>query len=245
MSLEHPTDLINDPYFQVELCPYGSSPEPEKAIWLAQNICVNEDAREVKPPSNPGKAIIKHQLGVSHWSVLNFATATIRCFGFPHNVVAQITRHRDSAFLVQSMRYTGKRILNFDETNESVEQLIYIRPTGYYADRNGSKYEYSKGERQEDVMNSWNAINNYQLRLADGQPYEMARGLLPYDFRQDFTITGTIENFFHWLDQRTKKDSQLEIRTLAYMVLDELEKWSPTLFNWYRENRAGKAKLSP
>jgi thymidylate synthase (FAD) len=258
MSLEYPTDLINDVHFQVELDKFGSSPEPEKAIYLEQNICVNEDAREFQKkvenlsPEECGNRIIKHQLGVSHWSVLNFATATVRCFGFPHSVVAQITRHRDSAFLVQSQRYTGKRFAEFEAAIgnshyfSKVEDLVYLRPVGDYRDRDGNVCNYTQDLRNQDLFDARDNILEYQTRvLKNNQPYEMARGLLPYDFRQDFTITGTIENYFHWLDQRTKKDSQLEIRTLAYMVLDELEKWSPTLFGWYRKNRAGKARLAP
>jgi thymidylate synthase ThyX len=58
-------------------------------------------------------------------------------------------------------------------------------------------------------------------------------------------MAGTIEAVFHWLDQRTLADSQVEAQTLAWMALDELEKWEPTLFGWYRQNRAGKNLLAP
>lgn len=253
MSLEYPTDLINDPYFSVEIDKFGSSPEPEKAIYLEQNICVNEDARDFQEKvrnltaEECGNRIIKHQLGVEHWSVLNFATATLRFYGFPHSVIAQITRHRDSAFLCQSMRYTGKRFEDWaNSINGDIERLMYLRPVGTYTDRNGNKYEFTEEERTTELKNIIRlGVLGYLEAIESGQSYEMARGKLPYDFRQDFAVTGTIENWFHLLDQRTKKDSQLEIRTLAYMALDELEKWSPTLFSWYRKNRAGKARLAP
>jgi len=242
-------NLINDPYFRAEICPYGTSQNIEKAIWQGQHICVSEDARESQPPDNAGEAVIKHQLKVEHWSVLNFASVTMRCFGFPHSVVAQITRHRDSAFLVQSNRYTGARFGSV-YSSQDVEKVFYLRPPGTYHDRQSGKLEYTEANRCFDLDEAYQNINKYALKTMvddydDIYPYEMARGLLMYDFRQDFTIHGTLKAYWHWLDQRTKKDSQLEIQILAYMVHNELKKVAPTLQQWYEDNRYGKARLAP
>jgi thymidylate synthase (FAD) len=243
-------NLINDPHFHVEICPFGTSQDIEKAIWQGQHICVSENARDSQPPDNAGEAIIKHQLKVEHWSVLNFASVTMRCFGFPHSVVAQITRHRDSAFLCQSNRYTGDRFIKIRTIND-VEKVFYLRPEGVYHDRKSGKIEYTQALRKDDLKEAYRNIFNYgvnadcSLSEVDIYPYEIARGLLPYDFRQDFTIHGTLKAYWHWLDQRTKKDSQLEIQTLAYMVHQELKKVCPTLQQWYEDNRYGKARLAP
>ena len=238
-------ELIKDPHFAVEICPYGSSANPEAAIWQAQHLCVSENARDSKPPKDAGAAVIRHQLKVEHWSVLDFASVTLRCFGFPHNVVSQITRHSNSHFLVQSGRYTGERFTSGYVSNEDLEKLAYLRPVSTYYDRKTGKFEYTQVDRSVDLEYMRKAINSYSCAIRIGMPHEQARSLLPYDFRQDFTISGTIKATFHWLDQRTKADSQLEIRTLAHMALEELKEWSPTLFHYYEEHRSGKARLAP
>jgi thymidylate synthase (FAD) len=155
----------------------------------------------------------------------------------------QMTRHRDSAFLVQSMRYTGERLKQ--ATPENIEQLVYIRPIDTYYDRNGNKFEMTDWKRKKRLESAYMSINGFQDALLEGESFESARDLLPTGFRQDFTMSGTLENFFHWLDQRTKKDSQLETQTLAWMVLEELKDWAPEIVGWYISNRAGRANLAP
>ena len=237
---------INDRYFLVKRCPYASSPQPEKAIWDAQHHCVSENARVDHVPSvaeKAGEAVIKHQLKREHWGVLNHAFVKLNCYGFPHSVVSQITRHQDSHFLVQSMRYTGERLMKADFGD--IERLFYLRPAGFYRDRNGVSFEYSDYDRETHKFHLYQSLTRYQNCIKKGMPLEQARGLLSYDFRQDFVISGTVEACFHWLDQRTKENAQLEIYSLAWMVLEELQEWSPTFFNWYLENRAGKSRLAP
>jgi thymidylate synthase (FAD) len=49
----------------------------------------------------------------------------------------------------------------------------------------------------------------------------------------------------HFLDLRSKKDAQLEIRQLCDGIWPHFENWVPEIAEWYRENRWGKARLSP
>lgn len=237
-------NLIDDKYFNCEVDENASSRQPEKAIWLAQNVCVN-DNEKIEIPENPGNAVCRHQLNVGHFSVLNFAFFVVRCSNFDHNTVVQMCRHRDSAFLVRSQRYTGNRFLKEVLTPQNIEKYIYIRPVGTYFDRNGNKFEMTPSERRKRLMSVYRSVLGYRDAINKGESFESARYLLPSGFRQNFTIAGTLENYFHWLDQRTKKDSQLEIQTLAWMILDTLKPHAPNLIDWYLEKRAGKAKLAP
>lgn len=236
-------------YFQVELDADGSSPSPQVSIWKGQHMCVSEDSRVAKIPSpaHCGEAIIKHQLAGDrgHYSVLKFAYAKFNCYGFPHSTIAQITRHSDSFFLVQSNRYTGERFIEVAEGKRDVEEVFYLRPPGIYRDREGSSFNYTAEMFMHDYELIHLACSRYAKRVADGCPYEMARGIISYDFRQDFTIAGTLEAFWHWIDQRSAKCSQLEIQMLAALVMAELDKWTPELSAWYRKNRYGKARLAP
>lgn len=236
--------------FKVAVDTEGTSKGIQTAIWRGQHQCVSETfAHTTTPPSESrcGEIVVKHQLegDRGHYSVLNMAFVKLNCTGFPHSVVAQITRHRDSAFLVQSNRYTGDRFVQVAQGEREVEDVFYLRPVGIYRDRDGNKFEYSLDERAQDYQLIKLSCLNYASKIERGCPYEMARSLIPYDFRQDFTIAGTVESLWHWLDQRSKKDSQLEIQVLAQMALDAVDPLMPELTTWYRENRYGRARLAP
>lgn len=242
--------FINDPHFEVVLDKNGSSPSPEAAIWTGQHQCVCEGfAPEDKIPSSPGDAIIRHQLKVEHWGVLNKAFICLHVKGFPHSTVMQIVRHQDSSYLVQSGRYTGDRFLKVASGELDVEEVFYLRPVGAYtnrkADSQGNKYEYTERQRELDIIHCRLSAIEYQKRIEQGFSEEHARDIVVQCFRQNFNISGTLEAIFHLLDQRTKADSQFEAQTLAELIMQRVEEWSPTLGAWYRRERYGKARLAP
>lgn len=237
---------IYDPYFEVLIDWNATSPSPDKAIWYAQHTCVAEGfSPRDKSPECPGEAIIKHQLNVEHFSVLNFAFIKFDVAGFPHNTVMQLVRHQDSKFLVQSNRYTGERFIKVAKNEIPVESVFYVRPENeQFLTRNGA---YSRSNVLNDTRYNWykEACQYYALEIESGVDYEDARDLIPTGFRQNFTISCTVEAFFHLLDQRSKKDSQLEIQTLAVMLMEKFMLWSPVLGRWYLDRRWGKARLAP
>jgi thymidylate synthase (FAD) len=143
------------------------------------------------------------------------------------------------------MRYTGKRIIDCANLDIPVEDVFYFRPIGNYSDRQGNKYEYTNPDLMDDRAASYRSAVLYGEKIADGHSEEHARDLLTYNFRQDFDLSGDLQAIWHLLDQRTKSDSQIEVRTLAWMMLDCLKEFTPELTEWYLENRAGKARLAP
>ena len=72
---------------------------------------------------------------------------------------------------------------------------------------------------------------------------EHARGLLPYDFRQNGTLSLNMRSLFHLLDVRLKKDAQLEAQWFAKLLSEALLQWSPLIGEWYLANRAERAPL--
>jgi len=242
--------LIKDSRFQVVIDKDASSPNPQVAIWKGQHRCVAEKFLpddKTPTPESCGEAVIKHQLAGDrgHYSVLRSAFVKFHCLGFPHSVVSQITRHQDSAFLVQSMRYTGQRIVDCAEGDIPIEDVFYFRPVGSYFDRKGKKYEYTEERREKQKRSRLLAAKEYANEMSLGYSEEHSRDDLPYGFRQDFDLSGDLQAIWHLLDQRTKADSQIEVRTLAWMILDCLKEFTPELTQWYLENRAGKARLAP
>lgn len=239
------TKLIQDPRFKVSIDLNASSPKPAHAIWTAQHVCVSDSfAPDDTIPMNPSQAIIDNQLKVKHWSVLEFGFVVLHFQGFPHDTVMQLVRHQDSKPLVQSMRYTGDKMRRCGNGEYDTDELFYVQPVGTYATRSGT-YEFTESDRREYLSECQLSAQAYSRAISKRHPEEVARRLLAAGYRQNFTMAGTIRAVFHWLDQRTLADTQLEAQTLAWMALDELDKWEPGLFGWYRASRAGKNLLSP
>jgi thymidylate synthase (FAD) len=236
---------IEDPYFRVEIDFDGSSSAPDKSIWRGQHTCVSEGFTfDDKIPVCPSDAIINNQLKVKHWSVLEFGYVVLHFSGFPHDCVMQLVRHQDSKPLVQSMRYTGSRIIEAAKDRTLVEKVFYAPPVGKYFTREGF-YEYTEQQRGIYLEDCWQSALRYASFVEAGHPEELARRSLLSGYRQNFSMAGTIRAVFHWLDQRTLTDSQGEAQTLAWMTLEKLKQWQPGLFEYYEKTRAGKNLLAP
>jgi thymidylate synthase (FAD) len=235
-----------DPHFKATLDKSASSPSPSDAVWNFQHVTVAEQLFEAYDlPDNPAEAVIRHQLGPKHFSVLESAYAVLYFEGFPHSTAMQWVRHQDMKPLVQSGRYTGQRFRKVASHELTVDEVFYFRPLGVYADRQGHKYEYTGPDRAEDEADCIKACQKYDRRIEEGFSEEHARDVIPQNFRQNFAMAGTIRGWMHVLDQRTLADSQIEAQTAAWMALDALKSWEPTFFSWYEEKRAGKNLLAP
>jgi thymidylate synthase (FAD) len=237
--------LIKDSLFRVEIDYNASSANAAAGIWHGQHVTVSEGFSLDDPlPANPADAVIRHQLKVKHWSVLGGGFVSLHFGGFPHDTVMQLVRHQGSKPLVQSMRYTGDRIIAVANGNISVEEVFYCQPVGIYATRTGS-YQVTEQDRQEYFYLAEASCNCYKQLIQGGKPEEFARRSLLSGYRQNFVMAGTIQSVYHWLDQRTLSDSQCEAQTLAFMALDKLKKWQPEFFEFYEKTRAGRNLLAP
>lgn len=237
--------------FKVELDKYASSPQPQTAIWVKQHFCVSENHRAAKTPNEvrSGEIILEHELKGSrgHWSVLDMAYVSCNCYGFPHSTMTQIRTHASSGLkvLAQSGRYTGDRFIRVATGELSVEDVFFLSPVGQYQDRNGHRYFYTESERLTDIEYIQLACKRFASKVNAGSPYELARETLPYEFRQDFGIAGTLRTIFHMIDVRSKADTQWQVRNLVELLMNELDNYCPELTEWCRKNRYGKAITSP
>lgn len=259
-----------DRFFRVEIDKDGSSPAPQRACWRGMHVCMAEGfAYDDKVPveAKAGEYTIKNAINHEHFSVFRPAYLVLHAQGFPHSVVSQITRHQDSAFLVQSMRYTGDRIANLgkklidlevfnytdlDNHKDHVQlfnemwSLFYYRNVGdFYTNRQGKKYVYSDRSYNSLIDKNINACVDYYLDMEEGMSEEHARDGLTYNFRQNFMIAGDLQAVFHLIDQRSKQDSQLEIRQFAELAMDKVKKFAPEFADWYMSKRYGKGRLAP
>lgn len=195
-----------------------------------------------------GELIVKNLLSANrgHYGVLENPAITLAVGYFPHSVMQQARTHRIGVtFDCQSMRYTGKRLAEAFEKETDIEDLFYLRPPGFYLNRQGKKFEYTPNDRAEDLSIMKQTLEHYAHRYHQGMPEEQARGFISFDFRQHFVVGFNARSLMHFLDLRAKKDAQLEIQWLCELMLPLFYSWMPAVATWYHENRWQKARLAP
>jgi len=225
--------------------------EPQRLIWLAMHQDYYEGSVadvQAPPEKQAGELVVKHLLhgGRGHYGPLEHPQITFCMTGFPHSVMQQARTHRVGvSFDVQSMRYTGARVCDVALGKCDVEEVFYLRPPGAYTNRQGKKYVYTEDLRNLGLDQCHIASQLYLAHVKEGVAEEQARGLLPFDFRQNFVVSFNLRSALHFLDLRAKADAQPEIIQMCDLMLPHLKGWSPEVMAYYVDKRLGKAKLAP
>jgi thymidylate synthase (FAD) len=195
-----------------------------------------------------GELVVKHLLAGNrgHFGCLEHTSIVLNVGYFPHSTMQQLRTHRVGvSFDVQSFRYTGVKIAKVAEGLVDVEDVFYLRPVGYYTNRQGARYYYCEQQRNSDLQAILKACSTYDIVTNKGMPEEQARGLIPFDVRQHFVLSCNARSLMHLLDLRWKADAQLECQQFCDLLFDQFLGWYPAVANWYETNRKKKAKLSP
>ena len=239
---------IKDNFFRVEVI--SRTPYPQTVVWFALHQCYSEDfVYDQTPPTEERsgtiavKRLLENKRG--HYGCLENPSITFNVGYFPHSVMQQATRHRLLTFEVQSSRFSGIRFIDVADGKRSVEEVFYLRPVGQYYDRQGNRYFYSEEERDEDKLACHVAACRYKNKIEAGYAPEHARGLIPFDFRQHFVVSMNMRSLMHFLLIRGKKDAQLEIQQLAWLMLPHFQDWAPQIYEWFNDNLWLKGLLAP
>lgn len=241
-----------DSRFQVKVL--AKTENPQQLMYLALHQCYSENfvAKELESvpigsETKCGEITVKRLLAGNkgHFGILEHPTISLNVGYYPHSVMQQATRHRIATFAVESMRYSGNRIIELVEGKRDIEDIFYLRPVGKYTDRNGTKYEYTQEQRNQHLEYCLEAAKLYAENIKAGMSEEHARSLIPFDFRQHFVVTFNARALMHFLDLRAKKDAQLEIQDLCEKMFNIFLVWMPEVATWYEENRLHKARLAP
>lgn len=240
-----------DTRFRVEVV--SQTPNPQQVIYAAMHQDYSEefvwDERDRFPSeARAGELCVNRLLqgNRGHWGPLEHPQITFDSGWFPHSVMQQARTHRISiSFDCQSLRFTGQRIIDVTLGKRDIEEVFYLRPLGFYVDRQGKRYEYTVDQRQEDLEWCLAACYRYKTRIEQGLAEEHARGLIPFDVRQHWVVSANVRSLMHFLDLRAKADAQLEIQQLCELIWPHFEAWVPAIAHWYKVNRWGKARLAP
>jgi thymidylate synthase (FAD) len=166
----------------------------------------------VSNPSNQhntdtGAKLLQYCIEHGHWSVLEQASMTVE-ITTSRAISAQILRHRSFHFQEFSQRYASVPAF------EPVE----LR-------RQAAKNRQSSTEHCDDT--ELKLVVNRQIELAEqaysdlldaGVARECARMILPMCSQTRVYMTGTVRDWIHYLNLRTKQDTQLEHREIARAI---------------------------
>ncbi len=189
---------------QVELVDWNV--KLEKAIAHAGSVCYDSDPTDVSR--------VKRLKAVKHLSCFRHAFA-----GFEITISRacgdQVRTHQTLSHLMRSMRYCDEKDFKFvmpkfgyiedEETLKEVLSLIEVH-------NSATKYVYNKlrdlGARKED-----------------------ARCILPINTETKMYVSGNLQGFMHFIDLRTDKKAQEEIREMAGLMEDALLEKFPQTFS--------------
>lgn len=243
-------DLIElDKNLRVELI--SAVHNPQQIVWRAGKQDYSEvPIYSVNPPSeeDSGKWIVDQLLGNErgHWGPLEHPSIVFNVSGYVHNVIVQARTHRVGvSFDVQSQRYTGKRVLKVAKGELKIEDVFYVRPPGFYTNRKGKKYEWTQEHRQRKLARILVECEEYAEYYNEGMSEEHIRDYLPQAIRQDFVVSFNLRSVLHFLDLRSKLDAQLEIQALCEQIEPHIAMWAPQVWDYYKEKRLHRARLSP
>ena len=147
---------------------------------------------------------IKHE----HWSPFEHASMTVE-IKTSRAIAAQILRHRSFTFQEFSQRYsTASNIEPYElrtpaENNrQSSKEVICGNDTVYYVAENAIK----------------SAKTAYEQLLELGVARECARLILPLATQTTMYMTGSLRSFIHYIQLRTKENTQKEHREIALKI---------------------------
>lgn len=238
-----------DNRFTIRLISAMSNPATIAYIAMHQDYC-DEMAVDTKIPSEEtcGEIIVKQLLAGNrgHFGCLEHPQIVVNVGFFPHSTMQQLRTHRVGvSFDVQSFRYTSSKILKVADGLLTSDEVFYLRPVGFYTNRQGGKYYYCEQQRESDLQTILEACKAYSFKISKGMSEEQARGLIPFDVRQHFVLSCNARSLMHILDLRWKLDAQLECQQFCDLLFDQFLDWLPSVAMWYGQNRGKKAKLSP
>lgn len=257
-----------DPYFKIEHI--RSIQNPHQVVWMSmhQDYCCDpvtspKQLRKVpRTEAEAGEAIVRNLLAGNkgHYGPLEHIGMVLNAQYFPHSTVQQLRTHRVGikiddpsegyelldSYDVQSFRYTGEMIIDVAHSRRPVEEVFYVRPIGLWRDRTGHVYEMTEERRAIKLQRCMDAAIAYAHDVEEeGEPYESARGLIPFDIRQHFVFSLNARSVMHLLDMRWKPNAQKEVQWFCELLFEQFAIWCPQIANWYKGNRKLRGLLAP
>jgi thymidylate synthase (FAD) len=144
--------------------------------------------------------LIKHK----HWSPFEMASMTLE-IKTSRAIAAQILRHRSFSFQEFSQRYSIAQELEPLQLRKQAEK-----------NRQSSADEFTDAILSTRVREHLGkSVALYNEAIKKGVAKECARLLLPLTTQTTMYMSGTVRSWIHYIDLRSKEDTQREHRQIA------------------------------
>lgn len=152
--------------------------------------------------------LLKYCIDHQHWSIFeqSFMTVQIKT---SRAIAAQILRHRSFSFQEFSQRYSSVNEL------EDIEWRMQGKTNRQVGD---VEVDLSPELKSEVDKTLTSCKDLYNKLLDNGLARESARMILPLTTSTTLYMSGSVRSFIHYLQLRTKEDTQKEHRDIALEI---------------------------
>ena len=194
----------------------GINNAEELIVYCAR---VSNPSNQLNVETSP--KLIRYCIEHGHWSIFEQASMCVE-IKTSRAIAAQIIRHK--SFSVQEFSQRYSKSTSFED--------IEFRMQGKNNRQVGDYVVNLSDELQTNVDTALSFCKNAYNKLIDqGIAKECARMILPLTTSTTLYLNGTVRSFIHYLQLRTKKDTQKEHRDIAIEIQNIFKRQFPNISN--------------
>lgn len=185
------------------------------------------------------RALLERLFRRGHWGPFEHPHITLGVKDLSRTAMAQITRHRQITFDVQSQRY-----VNFSVKDDPVKTPKSLVDDEHFTREMGATEIEDREVLREDFEEmSDTLVRRYETMVEAGVPKEDARFLLPTGTKVNLTMSMNARTILHIQNMRNAANAQWEARELSQKLFEEFKDWMPRTAELYEEH--GPQPLAP
>lgn len=192
------------------------TPDPERVVAAAIRQCRSSKGADLiynELTDYEIKRLIRLCIKMSHLSPIEHASFTFLIEGISRVTSHQLVRHRIASYSQQSQRAINLR------------KAVFVVPPSISSNNEANRLF-------EEIVEK--ARKGYIKLTKMGIPMEDARYLIPQAVETSIVVTMNARELLHFFNLRLAKDAQWEIQVMAKLMLKEVLRVAPTIFEDFR-----------
>lgn len=176
-----------------------------------------------------------------HFSIAEHASATFYITGVSRALTHELIRHRHLSYSQLSQRFVDE-----SDATAVIPPVIKENQTEVELfDLEAGDYRMDTRVKMKDLLND--CVNLYE-RIVESlteegyprkQAREAARAVLPNMVETKIVVTGNLRAWYEVIDRRIQPDADAEIQELSFLLLEELLRIAPDVFEPLRHHLEG------
>ena len=205
--------------------PFTTDAEGGQALAEFAGRSIYRSWERNNPATNTNAAFLRHLIEVGHLSVLEHSTATFYLEGVSRSATQEMQRHRHFSFSQLSPRSAPAGVV--EPAVIAADPLLHQRFSEAVRAAETAYAELLAGLEQSMQDRPDGALAGKQARQA-------ARAILPAGLSTAFVVTGNYRAWRHFIGMRATEAADVELRTLAVLLLRALQSEAPHVFADFR-----------